>query len=240
MRETVLPMHLDRIDFRPDDFPVSDTYPFNLPFFPAVTSIPLSGPAVMFAGDNGSGKSTVLQAIARSAGIHIWSGFQRTRYHKSPYEEALHFFCTPVWTNGPVDGAFFASELFKGFARLLDEWASSDPGVLEFFGARSLLTLSHGQGHMAWFRSRFSRVGLYLLDEPETALSPATQIELLAILREAIAEGNAQFIIATHSPILLSLEGATIVDFDSPDLATVEFLDTSHYRVYRDFFANLP
>ena len=96
---------------------------------------------------------------------------------------------------------------------------------------------SHGQGHLAFFEHRFALRGLYLVDEPENALSPRSQLELLQILRRSVAAGQAQFIIATHSPILLSLEGARLYSFDGPTIHPVQYRDTDHYRVYKDFFA---
>ena len=105
-------------------------------------------------------------------------------------------------------GSFFGSSVFQDFARILDDWASTDPGQLAYFGGKSLLTQSHGQSIMSFFKARYAIKGLYLLDEPETALSPRTQIELLDLLTTMSAAGHAQFIIATHSPILLSCPGA--------------------------------
>jgi predicted ATPase len=118
----------------------------------------------------------------------------------------------------------------------VDEWASSDPGLLEYFGSRSLLGQSHGQGHMAFFRSRFSLRGLYLVDEPENALSPRSQLQLLDILRQAVRGGEGQFIIATHSPLLLSLEGAKLLSFDTVPVSPVAYEDTDHFQVYENFF----
>lgn len=229
-------MHLESVTCRIDLFPDASIYPFNLRCFSTPRAISLDAPAVMFVGENGSGKSTVLEAIARRAHIHIWRGFRRARHQKRPYEEQLYRFLTLKWRNGTVPGAFFASELFKDFSQLIDEWAESDPGLLEYFGRESLLKLSHGQGHMAFFRNRFFRRGLYLLDEPENALSPTTQLELLDLLTEAIERHEAQFIIATHSPLILSLPAAQIIDFDTPDLSSVRFEDTTHVQVYRSFF----
>lgn len=229
-------MHVRSVEIKRELFPDPEIYPYHLPCLAGDSSLELGPGTTFLVGENGSGKSTLLSAIAKRADIHIWKGFQRSRYQRSPHEDALFQFLSLHWTDAPVPGAFFSSELFKNFSRLLDEWASSDPGILEYFGSRSLLTLSHGQGHMAFFRNRFFRSGLYLLDEPETALSPSTQLELLALLEEAGASGDAQFVIATHSPILLSVRGARIIDLDSPGFHAIPYRETQHYRVYRDFF----
>ena len=93
---------------------------------------------------------------------------------------------------------------FKDFTHVLDEWAVSDPGQLEYFGGELLVTQSHGQSMMSYFRARYKIRGIYLLDEPETALSPKSQLELLDIINKNSLTGQAQFIIATHSPLLLA------------------------------------
>jgi predicted ATPase len=113
-----------------------------------------------------------------------------------------------------------------------------DPGLLKYFGGKSLMTQSHGQSLMAYFNSRLKIKGLYILDEPETALSPKSQLELLALLGEAGRSGQAQFIIATHSPILLACPGARILSFDAAPVRQIKYEDTEHYRIYNDFMAN--
>lgn len=231
-------MHLKRITLRPAEYPADDLYPFNLAIFRATKDVAFSGPVTFFIGENGSGKSTLLRAIAMKCRIHIWEGMERTRAHYNPHERELHRYIDAEWADGPVPGSFFASEIFRNFAVNLDEWASMSPATLEYFGGKSLMEQSHGQGHMAFFRSRFARRGLYLLDEPENALSPARQIELLALLRETAAGGHAQFIIATHSPILLALPGAAIFSFDRAPIGTIRYEDTEHFRIYRDFMAD--
>jgi predicted ATPase len=230
-------MHLSECRIHADSFPVRDVYPFSLDLLKDTESIGFTSPVTFFAGENGSGKSTLLRSIAYRANIHIWKGFQRSRYIKNKYEEQLYRYISLKWTNGIVPGAFFAAEMFRNFSQLLDEWASTDPGVLRYFGNSSLLTKSHGQSHMAYFEHRFSLEGLYLLDEPENALSPKTQLKLLQIIRKEMRSGKAQFIIATHSPILLSLQGGRILGFDSAPIREIRYRDTEHYKIYRDIFA---
>jgi predicted ATPase len=113
-----------------------------------------------------------------------------------------------------------------------------DPGLLKYFGGKSLMAQSHGQSLMAYFRSRLKIKGLYILDEPETALSPKSQLELLGLLKEAGRSGQAQFIIATHSPILLACPGAKILSFDEAPVRQIEYENTEHYRIYSEFMAN--
>jgi predicted ATPase len=228
--------HLSRISILGRSFPRRDVYPFSLEVLQRTPSVELRSPVCFFVGENGSGKSTLLKALAKRCDIYIWRGIERTRYAPNPYEEQLFKYLQLRWRDGKVPGSFFASEMFRNFSQLLDEWASSDPGLLEYFGNRSLMAQSHGQGHIAFFESRFALRGLYLVDEPENALSPRSQLQLLDILRKAVAGGEGQFIIATHSPILLSLEGAQLLSFDTVPVSAVAYRDTDHFRVYKDFF----
>jgi predicted ATPase len=231
-------MHVKSIVLHADRFPRDDVYPFNLSNFKRTKTITLEKPVTFFIGENGTGKSTLLRAIAYRCGIHIWEPEGGIRHVRNPYEEELYRFVSVEWTDGMVPGSFFASEIFQNFSRYLDEWAAVSPGQLEYFGGSSLMTKSHGQSHMAFFKSRFSRKGLYLLDEPENALSPRTQISLLAELKEICRVGTAQFIIATHSPLLLALPGSTILSFDREPIEKVDYEETDHFRVYRDFMGN--
>jgi predicted ATPase len=228
-------MHLTRIRFLHENYPDVRQYPFDLSIFRRTDVVDFTDGICFFVGENGTGKSTLLRAIAMKSGIHIWEGLERTRFRYNPYERALCRFIEAEWTNGPVPGSFFASEIFRNFAVNLDEWAAASPATLDYFGGTSLLEQSHGQCHMSYFKNRFRITGLYLLDEPENALSPVRQIELLKLLHEIAGEGRAQFIIATHSPILLALPGAQIVSFDHDRVRSVRYEDTDHYRIYREF-----
>jgi len=228
-------MHLKRIALFPKTYPTTEHYPFNLSVFQKTRSVVLSSPVTFFVGENGTGKSTLLEALAVRCGIHIWRGLERRRYEINPYERELCKHITVEWTDGFVPGSFFASEIFRNFAESLDEWAAADPGILQYFGGKSLITQSHGQSLMSFFRSRFQIKGLYLLDEPETALSPKTQLGFLKILEDMSEAGHAQFIIATHSPILLACPGAEIYNFDTIPVTQIDYEETEHYRIYKEF-----
>jgi predicted ATPase len=228
-------MHVERVTFRSDQFPTEENYPFNLAVLRETSGIIFHSPVTFFIGENGTGKSTLLEALAHKCGIHIWSGMERKRFESNPYEEALHRFIAVQWTNGAVPGSFFSSGIFRNFAQSLDEWAAASSKILDYFGGKSLLTQSHGQSLMSFFKARYRIKGLYLLDEPETALSPKTQLELLTLLRDMSQAGHAQFIIATHSPILMACPGAHIYSFDSTPIKLVDYEDTEHYQVYKGF-----
>ncbi len=231
-------MHLQKVTIRPERFPTKEHYPFNLDVFAEPLTIRFTTPVTFFVGENGTGKSTLLQALCRKCGIHIWGGVKFRRMKHNPYEDKLYKAIDITWSDGAVPGSYFASETFRNFAQLLDEWCSDDPGMLDYFGGKSLMTQSHGQSILSFFKARYSRTGLYLLDEPETALSPTSQIQLLHILKEIPESERAQFIIATHSPILLACPGATIFSFDTTPISRIKYKDTNHYAIYRDFFSD--
>jgi predicted ATPase len=227
--------HLKSVTLLQDKFPTDAYYPFTLPVFRQTKYLPFDAPVTLFAGENGTGKSTLLEALARACGIHIWRREDAPRHKVNLYEKDLYRCLRVAWADGRIPGGFFGSDIFKDFTNLLEEWAESDPGQLTYFGGKSLVTQSHGQSMMSYFRARYKIRGLYLLDEPETALSPRSQMELLRIIEENSRLGHAQFIIATHSPLLLACGGATIYSFDRVPVEVVDYEETDHYRVYKRF-----
>jgi predicted ATPase len=231
-------MHVQKITIFPEKFPPVDSYPFNLRHLNITRELEFDSTVTFFVGDNGSGKSTLLRAIAHGCGIHIWEPAERSRAQYNMYEHELYRYIEIKWSNGVVPGSYFGSAIFEHFARNLDDWASASPKILDYFGGKSLMTQSHGQCHMSFFESRYKIKGLYLLDEPETALSPKTQLQFLHLLKNMTKEGHAQFIIATHSPILLAAPQATIYSFDYAPVRQISYEDSSHYKIYSDFFKN--
>jgi predicted ATPase len=231
-------MHLKEVAFHSLKYPKKDCYPFNLQLFRETERLIFDSPVTCFVGENGTGKSTLLEALAAACNIHIWRDTQRSRPDYNPYEDKFYQYISVEWANGRVPGSFFGSKNFQYFAELLDEWAAADRGQLNYFGGKSLTTQSHGQSLMSFFRSRYRIKGLYLLDEPETALSPRSQLELLDIVQDMSAAGHAQFIIATHSPLLLACPQATIYSFDNSPLRKILYEETEHYRIYKDFMLN--
>ena len=232
-------MHLQKICLNSKKYPTKSFYPFNLKILEETRFLEFQSPVTFFVGENGSGKSTLLKAICQRCGIHIWEETERRRFQHNSYENDLHLAIDIEWKNGSVSGSYFGSQIFQNFAQILDEWAVADPKMLEYFGGKSLITQSHGQSLMSYFNSRYQRKGIYFLDEPETALSPKSQLELLQTLRQMGDAGHAQFVIATHSPILLSCPGAEIFSFDSIPIQTIEYEETDHFLVYRRFFLTI-
>lgn len=228
-------MHLRSVELHQEEYPTREYYPFCLPVFHETRRVDFDTPVTLFVGENGTGKSTLVEALAHKSHIPIWRDEERRRFEYNPYEDKFCDYLSIEWTNGPVPGSFFGSSVFQEFARILDEWGAADPGQLRYFGGKSLMTQSHGQSFMSYFRARYRIEGLYLLDEPETALSPRSQIRMLQVLKEMSQAGHAQFIIASHSPILLALPGATIYSFDRTPISPVDYEQTACFRIYRDF-----
>ncbi len=232
-------IYLNQLSIHPEKFPVTNFYPFNLKIFQNTESVEFSNPITLFTGENGTGKSTLLKAIAIRCGIHIWQNDFSLRYEKNPYEENLYKYIQVNWKDGcAVPGSFFGSQIFSHFAKNLEEWAVNDEKMLDYFGGKSLITQSHGQSLMSYFKSRYNIKGLYFLDEPETALSPSSLIELLNLLIKIRQQGHAQFIIATHSPFLLACPDSDILSFDNKIIQPIKYEDTNYYKIYKSFMTN--
>jgi predicted ATPase len=214
----------------------SDEYPFHLP---AIRSLDISftSDVTFFVGENGTGKSTVIEAIAALSRLPV-SGGSRSDLgagHGPESDSPLARALRPVFRKRPSDAYFLRSEFQGHFASLLDA-RKADPDFwgdpYAAYGERSLHTRSHGEAFLAILQNRI-RSGLLLFDEPESALSPQRQLVLLAHMAQLTAAGGSQFIIATHSPILLTCPGARILSFDGPAIHEVALEDTSHYQITR-------
>ena len=231
-------MHLIKVRINSENYPTNRYYPFNIPILRETPELTFRRPVAFFVGENGSGKSTLLDAITRKCDIHIWDKPRRHLAHDNPYETRLADYVSVTWVNGSVPGSLFRAETFRDFADFLDDVALCDPGRLKYHGGHILNTLSHGEAILSYFSGRYHIKGLYLLDEPEAAFSPSSQVRFLKLLRRLEAEGHAQFIMATHSPILLAYPGAQIFCFDSAHIEEVDYEDTAHYRLYKQFFTD--
>ncbi len=231
-------MHIQEVRLFPEKYPTVRCYPFNLKILQETRCLKFTSPVTFLVGENGAGKSTLLKAFCQRCGIHIWRKEYGDRVETNPYEELLHRYMAVGWTDGRVPGSFFGSENFRNFAEYVDEWAASDPDSLKYFGGKSLVTQSHGQSMMSYFRARYRIKGVYFLDEPETALSPRSQLELLRIIKEMGEAGHAQFFVATHSPILLACPGATILSFDHVPVQPIQYEETEYYKIFKGFLTN--
>jgi predicted ATPase len=134
-----------------------------------------------------------------------------------------------------VPGGFFSAETFRDRADFLDDVSLVDPGQMKYYGGRTLTDQSHGEGLLTYFAGRYRYRGIYYVDEPESALSPRSQVAFLRLLSEYSAGRQAQFLIATHSPILMALPGAQITLFSRDEVREATYQETDHYRLYREF-----
>jgi len=210
---------------------VPSKFPFNLPLFSKPFSLEFDSMVTMFVGENGSGKSTLLEALAQRAGFGIEGGSrQHQQDHESEPVSALVPALVLSWRYQGVRGFFLRAESFYKFAEHLVRLGSTHRA----YGGKPLLEQSHGESFMALFENNFED-GLYVLDEPESALSPGRQLSFLSILDRLTRNGNAQFLIATHSPILLAFPRATVLSLDSGRFQKTDFRDTEHYRITRGF-----
>lgn len=229
-------MYLKAIRIDQSGFPDRDVFPFCVDAFQKSRDIEIATPITFFVGRNGSGKSALLDAVARKGGFLPWGGTKAHRVHGNPYETLLAHHISLEFDQRHPYGFYFRAETFFNFAASLDDLIMDDPQRYQYYGDGSLNVLSHGEAFLSLFRGYgFQLDGLYLMDEPEAALAPETQLEFVKLLLESSRRGNKQYIIATHSPILLGCPGARILSFDEPPIRAVGFRETKHYRFYRDF-----
>lgn len=233
--------YLLEVRLKRDKVPSFDEYPFALPAVRNLHSL-VPHPAVTFlVGENGSGKSTLLEAIAVICGFNPEGGTKNFNFATRESHSPLHKYLIPVRGPGkPKDGFFLRAESLYNVATEIDRLDSAPafgPPIKDSYGGASLHDQSHGEAFFSIFMERFGGQGLYLLDEPEAALSPTRQMSLIARMHELVRDGS-QFIIATHSPILMAYPEADILQMTPDGLQTVNYTDTEHYRVTRDFLMN--
>ncbi|MCI8553475.1 MAG: AAA family ATPase [Clostridiales bacterium] len=197
----------------------------------------LRGPVTFFVGENGSGKSTLLEAVAVAFGFNAEGGSRNFRFSTHPSHSELHRSLRLVRGLPPRDGFFLRAESFYNVASYieeLDQQPAAAPPIREVYGGKSLHEQSHGESFLSLALHRLNGEGLYILDEPEAALSPARQLTLLARLHQ-LARANSQLIIATHSPILMACPEAEIYVFDERGITLTPYEQTEHYLLTRRF-----
>jgi predicted ATPase len=208
-------------------------HPFNVPAFSHGIDLAFESKVTFFVGENGSGKSTLLEAIAECCGFNPEGG-NRDHHRavfadRSELAQALRL----GWLPKVTEGFFMRAESFYNFATYIDEVSD-----LRAYGGKSLHAQSHGESFLALFTHRFEQ-GLYILDEPEAALSPQRQLSFLKVIHDLSSPGHAQFLIATHSPIILSFPGAVLFSLDGDSIRQIEYRESQHYQLTRDFL-NAP
>lgn len=202
--------------------------------------LPLRAPVTFLVGENGTGKSTLLEAIAVAAGFNPEGGTRNFSFSTRSTHSPLHACIRLAKYGFPRDGFFLRAESFYNVATnidQMDEAGGLGAPVIESFGGISLHEQSHGESFLSVVMHRFGGNGLYILDEPEAALSPMRLLTLLSEI-DRLVKQNSQFIISTHSPILMAYPGAEIMELSEDGIRSVDYRETEHYQVTRRFLEN--
>jgi predicted ATPase len=256
-------IHLRSVRRRRNPWDSEDRFPFSVPVIRSLDELALDAPVTFLVGENGSGKSTLLEAIAAAARLPTIGSSGADEDASLEAQRRLARALTLVWNRKAFRGFFLRAEDFFGFTRALAIQRAELLGRLDEIEAeygdrsdyakglasgpvraslaemerrygRDLDANSHGESFLKLFQSRFVPEGLYLLDEPEAPLSPQSQLALIAMIDDMLAQ-DAQFIIATHSPILLAFPGARIFSFDEVPVREVPYAELDHVRLTREF-----
>ena len=217
-----------------------DGYPHNLPAFRDLTTLAFHPKVTFLVGENGSGKSTLLEAVAVACGLNPEGGSRNfdfsTRASHSRLSGCVRLTPTPAQ---PADRYFLRAESFFNVATEIEKLDRSGvgPKLIHAYGGKSLHEQSHGESFFALFENRFGDHGLYLMDEPEAALSPQRQLQFLSLMHHYLERGG-QFVIATHSPIIMAYPHAVIYHLDAGGTREIAYADTEHYKVTRGFLSN--
>lgn len=218
------------VRYERDRVPDESVHPFDLPVLRALDELPLDPGVTLLVGENGSGKSTLVEAIAVAAGFNAEGGSRNfafaTRDSTSPLHDHLRLVRSP---GRPATGFFLRAESFFNVASQVETL-----GVAEAYGDRSLHEQSHGESFLSLVLHRFGAEGLYVMDEPEAALSPQGQLALVRAMHDLVA-AHGQFVVATHSPLLMAYPGATILELDDEGIHEVAYDDLAHVQLYRSF-----
>ena len=228
--------YLKRLWLDPARVPNREAYPFCLPFLRDDFSLSFERAITIIVGENGTGKSTLLEGIAVLAGYNEAGGGKG--YMPVDHSRAIEVMGGTLsqalrasWLPKITNGWFFRAESFFPVARYLDLMARESGGVPPDF-----LSHSHGEGFLRFFKERCQRQGIFIFDEPESALSPSRQIEFLKLLQVMDRSGHCQVIMATHSPLLMAYPGAQLLQLTKYGLDPVAVEDTDHYRLLREFW----
>jgi len=234
--------YLRGIYLKRDKITSFDSYPFCLPVIKNLSSLELHPKVTFFVGENGTGKSTFLEAIAVAYGFNPEGGSKNINFSSHDTHSQLHDFLRVVkGVKMAKDGFFLRAESFYNLATIIDV-LDSEPGgggkIIDSYGKVSLHEQSHGESFFAVFMNRLRGNGVYILDEPEAALSPSRQMSMLSRMHELVNQ-QSQFIIATHSPIIMAYPDAYIYEItNNGTVNKANYQETEHYRVMKQFLNN--
>ena len=226
-------------DIRLSEMPSKSSYLNRLPVVEHLKRcgrIELHKPVTFVIGENGTGKSTLLEAVAVAAGFNAEGGSRNFNFATKETHSELYRCISLSKRDYPKDGFFLRAESFYNVATNIDE-LNYDGALLRSYGDISLHEQSHGESFLSLVLNRFRGDGLYILDEPESALSPMRLLSLIAVIHELVNR-NSQFIISTHSPILMAYPDAEIYELSEKGITAVDYRETEHYRFSRQFLEN--
>ncbi|OAA91954.1 AAA family ATPase [Clostridium ljungdahlii] len=237
MEKTDINQYLRSIELRRDKIKSFSTYPFCLPVIKNLSSLKFHPKVTFIVGENGTGKSTILEAVAVLSGFNAEGGTKNFNFATCDTHSELYNYIRLIkGIRTPKDGFFLRAESFYNLATNIDDLEKQTPGLLSYYGGRSLHKQSHGESFFSVFINRFSGKGLYILDEPEAALSPSRQMAMISKMHELI-EKDSQFIIATHSPIIMAYPDAVIYEIKD-SIKKVIYEETENYQVMKSFLNN--
>ncbi len=229
-------IYINRVSLSPE-YNEDCEYPAALPavrYLRENEYLPITSSVTFFVGENGSGKSTLLEAIAIACGFNAEGGSKNFSFSTMPTHSGLYKHIRLSRVGYPKDGYFLRAESFYNTATYIDE---TDPALCEAYGGKSLHSQSHGEAFLQTVKNRFFGKGLYILDEPEAALSPTSAMSLLIYIDRLVSDGS-QFIIATHSPILTAYPDALIYQISSSGIEKVSYRETDNYKITKSFLSD--
>ncbi|WP_197031354.1 AAA family ATPase [Bacillus sp. UNC438CL73TsuS30] len=232
--------YLRCVQLKRSHVPSFKKYPFNLPSLRSLDELEFHPNVTFLIGENGMGKSTLLEAIALALGFNPEGGSLNFNFSTYDSHSPLGDYMRVIkGVNRPSDGFFLRAESFYNVASNIEELdrEGSGPRVIDSFGGVSLHEQSHGEAFFATFLHRFRGNGVYLLDEPEAALSPLRQMSMLTRIHDLVKD-HSQFIIATHSPIIMAYPNAKIFEFTEEGIHECPLEETNHYKMMKQFFDN--
>jgi len=216
------------------DKKAANHYPYNIDAIKQLKTLDLHPNVTFLVGENGSGKSTLLEAIVVAYGLNAEGGSKNFNFATSETHSILHNHIKLIkGVKKPKDSFFLRAESFYNVSTNIDELGGGDIGFLQSYGGKSLHNQSHGESFMSLVANRFRGNGFYILDEPEAALSPSRQMALLSIIHDLVKD-DSQFIIATHSPIIMAYPDALIYLVDE-EYKQTDYKNTEHYNITKDF-----
>lgn len=227
--------YLKRIRIDWDEVEDSDSYPFSIPAIAAMDAIEFHPDVTFLIGENGAGKSTLVEAIAVAMGFGPEGGTKNVRIQSADDVSPLsNFLKLEKSFKRPRDGYFLRAESFYNVASYMDE-----TGYLGGYGGKSLHARSHGEAFFSALNDKLRGNGLYIFDEPEAALSPSRQMAVLTVINELV-KAESQFIIATHSPILMAYPNCKILLLHDQGISEIPYEETEHFKVTKEFLNRYP